>query len=79
MENNKTIPTPGEQQQEVLRGMAASGAQGQMKRSIRGAFYRALPEPLRDLKFYGIYKIPILGRIAGAINTLSLFKRIKKE
>ncbi|MDH6356999.1 hypothetical protein [Parabacteroides sp. PF5-9] len=71
--------TVEEQQQQAANELAESVVKSQAKRTVKSAFVQMLPRPLYDWYIYGIYNIPILGRILGAKNNIEQIKRLKKK
>ncbi|MDR2010261.1 MAG: hypothetical protein LBQ22_07250 [Bacteroidales bacterium] len=74
--------TVEEQRKVVAKENAESVAKHQIERGIKGAIVRRLPKPLYDWYIYGIYNIPVLGRLVSAKNTVESFsgkKPFKKK
>lgn len=71
--------TVEEQQQNAAKELGESVVKSQAKRTVKSAFVRMLPKPLYDWYIYGIYNIPILGRIVGAKNNLEQIKRMNNN
>ena len=72
-------PTVEQQQKQNAKDHAQSVAKHQIERGIKGAIVRRLPKPLYDWYIYGIYNIPILGRLVSAKNTADSLGRRKKR
>ncbi len=77
------VPTVEEHRREVAASQARSVVRGQAERAVKSAVVRAMPDWLHDLRTYGVYNIPVIGRLFSAMNTANvlgrLFGRRKKE
>ena len=77
------VPTAEEHRREVAASQARSVVRGQAERAVKSAVVRAMPDWLYDLRTYGIYNIPVIGRLFSAGNTANVFGRLfgrrKKE
>ncbi len=77
------VPTAEEHRREVAASQARSVVRGQAERAVKSAVVRAMPDWLYDLRTYGVYNIPVIGRLFSAGNTAGVFGRLlgrrKKE
>ncbi len=77
------VPTVEEHRREVAASQARSVVRGQAERAVKSTVVRAMPNWLHDLRTYGVYNIPVIGRLFSAMNTANVFGRLfgrrKKE
>ena len=70
------VPTVEEHRREVAASQARSVVKGQAERAVKSAVVRAMPDWLHEVRTYGVYNIPVIGRIFSAMNTANVFGRL---
>ncbi len=70
------VPTAEEHRREVAASQARSVARGQAERAVKSAVVRAMPDWLHEVRTYGVYNIPVIGRLFSAGNTANVFGRL---
>ncbi len=69
-------PTMEEHARSVAASQAGSVVRGQAERGVKSLLVRMMPDELHRWYTQGIYRIPVIGDIASAMNRANIFRRL---